>query len=106
MDTPLEATMPRGVAMEKRQRRKFTHEFKVKAVQLVRSSNRTVAEVARNLDLTPSSLGVWLRQAEIDAGRGPAGALTTEKRAELSQLRKENRILKEEREKSDGLLRP
>src|SRR4051812_8069518 len=98
MDTPLEATMPRGVAMEKRQRRKFTDEFKAKAVQLIQSSNKTVAQVARDLDLSASSLGNWLKQAEIDAGRGPAGALTTEERAELSQLRKENRILKEERE--------
>ena len=84
--------------MEKRQRRKFTDEFKAKAVQLIQSSHRTVAEVARDLDLSASSLGNWLKQAEIDAGRGPAGALTTEERAELSQLRKENRILKEERE--------
>lgn len=84
--------------MEKRQRRKFTDEFKAKAVQLIQSSNKTVAEVARDLDLTPSSLGAWLKQAEIDAGRGPAGALTTEEREELSRLRKEVRVLKEERE--------
>ena len=84
--------------MEKRKRRKFTDEFRAKAVQLVQSSNKTVAEVARDLDLTPSSLGNWVRQAEIDAGRGPAGALTTEEREELSRLRKENRVLKEERE--------
>jgi transposase len=84
--------------MEKRQRRKFTDEFKAKAVQLVQSSQKTVAQVARELDLSASSLGIWLKQAEIDAGRGPVGALTSEERAELSQLRKENRILKEERE--------
>jgi transposase-like protein len=84
--------------MEKRRRRKFTDEFRAKAVQLVRSSNKTVAEVSRDLDLTPSSLGNWVKQAEIDAGRGPAGALTTEEREELSRLRKEVRVLKEERE--------
>ena len=84
--------------MEKRQRRRFTDEFKAKAIQLVQSSNKTVAEVARDLDLTPSALGAWVMQAEIDGGRGPAGALTTEEREELSRLRKENRILKEERE--------
>jgi len=37
-------------------------------------------------------------QARIDAGSGPPGALTTEEKAELAALRKENRILKEERE--------
>jgi transposase len=84
--------------MEKRQRRKFTDEFRAKAVQLIQSSNKTVAQVARDLDLSASSLGNWLKQAEIDAGRGLAGALTSEERAELAQLRKENRVLKEERE--------
>jgi transposase-like protein len=84
--------------MEKRQRRKFTDEFRAKAVELVQSSNKTVAEIARDLDLTPSSLGNWVKQAEIDAGRGPVGALTTQEREELSRLRKEVRVLKEERE--------
>lgn len=84
--------------MEKRQRRKFTDEFKAKAVELVQSSNKTVAEVARDLDLTASALSNWGKQAESDAGHGRAGALTTEEREELSRLRKEVRVLKEERE--------
>jgi transposase len=84
--------------MEKRQRRKFTDEFKAQTVDLVRKSGKTVTEVARDLDLTVSALRSWVKQAEVDAGRGPAGALTTEEREELSRLRKENRILKEERE--------
>jgi len=49
-----------------------------------------------------------VRQGEIDAGRGPAGALTTEEREELGRLRRENRTLRMERDilkKSDGLLR-
>jgi len=84
--------------MERRARRKFTDEFKAKTVELVRNGGRSVNRVARDLDLTPSALGNWVKQAEIDAGRGPAGALTTEEREELSALRKEVRILKEERE--------
>ena len=48
--------------------------------------------------LVVSVLRSWVKQAEIDAGRGPVGALTTEEREELSRLRKENRVLKEERE--------
>lgn len=83
---------------EQRRRRTFTSEYKAKAVELVRSSGKSVSEVARDLDLTISSLRNWLKQAEIDAGRGPAGALTTEERAELGRLRKEVRVLKEERE--------
>ena len=84
--------------MEKRRRRTFTDEFKAQTVELVRKSGKTVTEVARDLDLTVSVLRTWVRQADIDAGRGPAGALTTEEREELSRLRKENRVLKEERE--------
>jgi transposase len=84
--------------MEKRRRRTFTDEFKAQTVELVRKSGKTVSEVARDLDLTVSVLRTWVRQADIDAGRGPVGALTTEEREELSRLRKENRVLKEERE--------
>ncbi len=73
-------------------------EFKAKAVQLVRTSGKTVAEIARDLDLTPSALGTWVKQANIGAGRGAPGALTTEERKELARLRKENKVLKEERE--------
>ena len=84
--------------MQKRKRRRFTAEFKTKAVQLVWSSNKTVSEVARDLDLTVSALRSWVQQAEVDRGRGPAGALTTQEREELARRRKEVRVLKEERE--------
>ena len=84
--------------MSKRKRRRFTPEFKDKAVQLVWSSGKPVSEVARNLDLTVSVLRSWVKQAEVDRGRGPAGALTSHEREELARLRKENRVLKEERE--------
>jgi transposase len=84
--------------MERRARRKFTDEFKAKAVELVRSSGKSVSAIAQDLDLTQSALSAWVRQAEVDAGRGRPGALTSEEREELSRLRKEVRVLKEERE--------
>jgi transposase len=84
--------------MGRRQRRKFTDEYKAKAVELVRSSGKSVNEVARDLDLTISALRNWVAQAEVDVGRGRSGALTTDEREELARLRKENRVLKEERE--------
>ena len=90
--------MPRGVIREKRQRRSFTDDFGAKAVQLVRSSGKSVTAVATVLDLTFSSLRNWVTQAEVDAGGGKADALTCDEKSELSQLRKENRALKEERE--------
>ena len=84
--------------MEKRKRRSFTDEFKAKAVQLVWNSGKSVTEVAQDLDLTVSALRNWVKQAEVDAGKGPVGALTSVEREELSRLRKENRVLREERE--------
>jgi transposase len=58
---------------------------------------KTVGVVARELDLTPSALGLWVRQARADRTKGKTG-LTTEERLELSGLRKENRELRIERD--------
>jgi len=82
---------------KKRVRRKFTAEFKAEAVRLV-EGGKTAWEVSRDLGISHHSLRTWVEQARVDAGNGPAGALTTEERAELAALRKEVRVLKEERE--------
>jgi len=58
--------------MERRRRRSFTDEFKAKAVQLARSSGKSMTAVATDLDLTVSSLRSWMMQAEVDAGGGKA----------------------------------
>jgi transposase-like protein len=84
--------------MAKRKRRAFTQEFKAEAVRIVRDSGKTVGAVARELDLTETALREWVRQAAVDAGRGRPGALTSEERAELAQLRRENRTLRMERD--------
>ena len=63
--------------MAKRKRRAFTKEFKAQAVRIVRESGKAIGAVARELDLTETALRSWVRQAEIDAGRGTPGALTT-----------------------------
>jgi transposase len=81
----------------KRARRRFSEEFKAGAVRLVLDEGKTVGAVARELDLTASALSQWVRHAEADRSKGKTG-LTTAERAELSQLRKENRELKMERE--------
>jgi len=62
------------------------------------TAGRPVGTVARELDLTETALRSWVRQAEIDAGRGSPGALTTEEREELGRLRRENRTLRMERD--------
>jgi transposase len=81
---------------ERRPRRSFSKEFKAEVVELVRSSGQPVAAVARRMDLTETAVREWVRQADIDAGR--RDGLTTTEREELSALRKENRILREERD--------
>jgi transposase-like protein len=81
-----------------RKRRKFTDEYKAEVVKLVKESGKTLKDVCRDLDLVPSAVSAWVKQHDVDAGRGPAGALTTAERQELSQLRKEVRELRREKE--------
>ncbi len=81
---------------EKRPRRSFSKEFKAEVVELFRTSGKTVREVARDLDLTESAVREWVRQAEVDGGRREG--LSTAEREELARLRKENRVLREERD--------
>lgn len=83
--------------MAQRKRRHFTPEQKADAVQLVRRTGN-MSKVARDLDLTETSLRNWVKQAEIDAGKGPEGALTSSEREELQRLRRENRTLEMERD--------
>jgi len=91
------ATMGGKQARAKRARRQFTDEFRAGAVRLVLTEGKTVAQVARDLDLTPSALSGWVRQARADRDGGQTG-LTTEERAELASLRKQVRELKMERD--------
>jgi transposase len=80
---------------QQRNRRRFTEEFERNAVNLVRSTGRPIAAVARKLGYD-STLGNWVRQSRID--RGEAEGLTTEVRARLRQLEAENVRLRMERD--------
>jgi transposase len=81
----------------RRGRRRFTEEFRAGAVRLVLEEGKTAGAVARELDLTPSSLTRWVGRARADRSQGQTG-LTTAEREELARLRKELRIVQEERE--------
>ena len=97
--------MSAGVSVEvpkpkKRKRRKFTPEFKAEVVRLVKLGDKSVGQIAKELDLTETAVREWVSRAEIDAGKHPAGdgPLTTDEREELRRLRRENKRLEMERE--------
>src|SRR3954451_14441987 len=92
-------TMSRAMAdtPKRRPRRQFDDDFKAQAVRLVLDEGKTVGSVARDLDLTETALREWVNRARADRSGGKTGLTTTE-REELARLRKENRILQEERE--------
>ena len=97
MDTPEGAKMRQELFMAKRKRRSFTAEFKADAVKLVQAG-RSAGDVAKELDLTETALREWVKRAEVDAGKGPPGALTTVEREELTKLRRDVKRLQLERD--------
>ena len=80
-----------------RPRRFFPPEYKAEVVELIRSTGKTVGQVARELDLTETAVREWVKRVDPDAGRRSDGLTTTE-REELRRLRREVRDLREERE--------
>jgi len=74
----------------------YPPEFKREVVKLHRSSQKSIPKMAEELGIASESLRRWIRQHEVDAGEREG--LTTEEREELSRLRRENRILKQEKD--------
>ena len=81
---------------QRRPRRSFSDEFKAEVVELVRQPGNTMGGVARDLDLTETAVRAWVRQADIDDG--PRDGLTSGERDELVRLRRQVRVLREERD--------
>jgi len=79
-------------------RRKYTKEFKAEVCALVLTGRKTVPEVCIAHELTESTVYAWVRQAKVDAGSGPSGAASSDELEELRRLRKENKLLKRERD--------
>ena len=81
----------------RRPRRAFTEEFKAGAIRLVLDEGKSVRQVARDLDLTPSALRIWVERARADRSKGKTG-LTAVEREELTKLRKQVKELTMERD--------
>ncbi len=79
-----------------RTRRSFTPEFKAEIVEHYKHGDRSISQLARDFDLGETAVRAWVHQAETDAGDRPG--LTSEERTELTQLRQENRRLREDNE--------
>ncbi len=80
----------------RRPRRKFSDEFKRDAVEIVRSSDGSIAEVARELGIYDSSLGSWVRQDQVN--RGVRDGVSSNDKDRLLELERENARLRMERE--------
>jgi transposase len=74
----------------------YPEEFRREAVRLLRRGDRPILELARDLGVSPQSLRNWARQLNVDEGK--QDGLSSDERDELRRLRRENRVLTEERE--------
>jgi transposase len=74
----------------------YSFEFRREAVRLLRTSGRSVPQLAKELGCSPQSLRNWAGQLDVD--EGTAEGLTSDEREELRRLRRENKGLTEERE--------
>ena len=85
--------------MAKRKRRAFSPEFKAEAVRLCRIGDRTVGQVAKDLDLTETALRDWVSRAPAASGAEAATvSVSSSEREELLELRKRVKRLEMERE--------
>ncbi len=74
----------------------YPPEFKAEAVRLYKESGRSLQEIASDLGVSSNSLRDWVKRSKL--GRNERAALSQDEREELKRLRRENRILREERE--------
>jgi len=75
----------------------YTPEFRAEAVRLVRfATDKPASQIARELGVSDNALRSWVKQSQID--QGEREGFTTEEREELSKLRKEVKVLRQERE--------
>lgn len=76
----------------------YTAEFRASAVTLAVESGRAWAQTARELGISKDTLYGWIRQARATGQLGPRAAPADSLPEELKRLRRENAILREERD--------
>ena len=76
----------------------YPAEFRAEAVRLARGSDKSIPALAADLGVSSEALRHWLRQADADEGRGQPGDLSADEREELRRLRREVKVLQQERE--------
>lgn len=76
----------------------YPPEFRAEAVRLARGSDTSLPALAADLGVSSEALRHWLRQGAADAGQGQPGDLSSDEREELRRLRREVRVLQQERE--------
>jgi len=74
----------------------YAPQFRLEAVRLLKESGRPISRIAAELGVSHASLRTWLQQDQVDTGKREG--LTSTEREELKQLRRENWVLREERE--------
>ena len=84
--------------MSPKGRKEYTAQQKAEAVEIVRSTNQSVRQVARNLGIAESSLSRWVRESKGNRTSQAQGSLSAEERQELVQLRRQVKQLEMERD--------
>ena len=74
----------------------YPTEFRAEAIRLVKTSGEPITRIAKDLGISDQTLRNWVKQDDVDAGR--KSGLTSDERARLRELERENRKLREERE--------
>ena len=76
---------------KRQKRRTFTREFKADVARMCRTES--IADVSQRMGLFEKSVRLWVKQAEIDAGKGPPEALTTDEREENRRLLRQGKLM-------------
>ena len=74
----------------------YPPEFRRRAVELARERLKPISQIAKDLGIAESCLRNWVNQADVDDGK--KDGVTTEEQAEVARLRRENRVLRMERD--------